>query len=441
MRGEKMKSKYLIYILLCFVVVLFTGCPKNEQGRVMAKVNGDVITENEFVKALPRGFASDSMEQAYRKSLIDRMIVKRLFIQEAKKLGMDKELQFSMEKDMQTILIQALYDDVVTKNVKINSQEIESAKKLLLTEVHLKSITVPDENVAQVVSDEIKKGAVFESLAVKFSQDPAAANGGDMGFMPALYLEPAVREQVLKMKPGDVSAPIETEEGFRIVSFLDKQMKTDSGTDLKERARQFVEQEKSSKLAREYLKKIDERLEYNPEGLRVFHKNFDQMTPADGEIWVVKKDKKKIVYAKNLMHIAQDFPNLLDTLMREYAVKRTVEEDVLYEDALDRKLDKNPATKSQVEQRTDDLLYERFFLTQINQKVDITDKEIEDYFQMHKDKYSKSKLDEVKSVIRQELFAPKRQEIYQQTVDNLKSQAKIDINDKLVMSVKKAIKK
>jgi len=44
-------------------------------------------------------------------------------------------------------------------------------------------------------------------------------------------------------------------------------------------------------------------------------------------------------------------------------------------------------------------------------------------------------------MIRQELFAPKRQEIYQQTVDNLKSQAKIEINDKLVMSVKKATKK
>ena len=423
------------------MILFIINCPKSKQGRVIAKVNGEAIMENEFVKALPRGFASDSTEQNYRRSLIDRMIAKQLFVQEAKRLGIDKELDMTMERDVQSILIQALYDDVVTKNVKISPQEIENAKKLLLTEVHVKQITVPDENTAKIVSDELNRGVSFDTVAVKFSQDQSAQNGGDMGFMPALYLEQVVREQVLKMNSGEISAPISSEEGFKIINLLEKRINTDSSPNLKDNARQFVEQEKSSKLAKDYLSKIDQRLEYNSEGLKVFYKNYDQITPEDGEIWVVKKDNKKVVYAKNLLHVAQDFPNLLDTAMRVYAVKRTVEEDVLYDDALARKLDKQSEVRSQLDQRKNDLLYERFFLTQITQKVDITEKEIEDYYSAHKDQYGTQKLDEAKPMISQAIFPAKRQAIYQQTVDNLKAQAKIEINEKLVMSVGKKLKK
>jgi hypothetical protein len=127
--------------------------------------------------------------------------------------------------------------------------------------------------------------------------------------------------------------------------------------------------------------------------------------------------------------------------MRVYAVKRTVEEDVLYDDALARKLDKQSEVRSQLDQRKNDLLYERFFLTQITQKVDITEKEIEDYYSAHKDQYGTQKLDEAKPMISQAIFPAKRQAIYQQTVDNLKAQAKIEINEKLVMSVGKKLKK
>ncbi len=424
-----------VFSVLSVVILLsFINCQKSGQGKVIAKVNGDVITETEFTKALPKGFTSDSIEKNYRHSLIDRMIVKRLIIQDAKRLNIDKEVDGIFENDKKTILIQALYDDVVTKNVKISRQEIENAQKLLLTEVHIKQITVPDENMAQMVSDELKKGVSFDTVAKNFSKDPSGQIGGDMGFVPALYLEKAVRENVMKMKPGEISSPIHCAEDFKIVNFLEKRMSSDSNPNLKDNARQFIEQDKSRTLAQNYLKKLDQRLEYNPAGLNVFNKSYDSITAQDGEIWVVKKDKKKVVYAKNLLHVAREFPNLLDTAMRSYAVKRAVEEDVLYEDAIDRNLEKKPEARIQLDQRKDDLLYERYFLTQITQKTEISDKEIEDYYNANKVQFGKSKLTEVAQNIRQQILPSKRQLVYQQVAENLKSQAKIEINEQLVMS-------
>jgi parvulin-like peptidyl-prolyl isomerase len=434
---RQVKLQY-IYLLIPIILILFAnGCQKIKGGKVIAKVNDEAITEAEFVQALPKGFASDSIEQKYRRSLIDQIIVKRLFAQEAKRLGLDKEIDPVFERDMKTILIQALYNDVVTKNVKVSPKEIDEAMKLVATEVHLKIIAVPDSSTAQMVSQELAQGIPFDSLAKMYSQDQSGQHGGDIGFYPVFYLEAPVREALLKMKPGETSKPIRCEQDYKIVSFVESQKSTEPQASLRDNARRALEQEKSQKLAMDYLDKMNKRLEYNPEGLKIFYKPVDSITAQEGEIWVVKKDKRKVVYAKNLLQIARQFPVSLDTAMRSYAVRREIEDDVLYEDALARKLDKNPETKTELEKRISDLLYEKFYLNEITQKIDVTEKEIEDYYNANKAKFENSKLAEATPLIRNEIFTNKRQSLYQTTVEGLKSKAKIVINEPLVLTVGK----
>ncbi len=429
--------RYLISAALCLCGVIFIGCQKAGTGKIIAKVNNDIITEAEFVKVLPGGFASDSIEQSQRHALLDDMITKLLFAQDAKRLGLDKDVDLMLERDQKTILIQALYDDVVTKNVKIGKKEIDAAKKLLMTEVHVKVIVVTDENTAKMASDELKKGVVFDSVAKMYSQDQSGQQGGDVGFIPMFYLDEQSRKEVEKMKPGEISEPIKGKEDYKIINFIEKR-NNPSTKDIQENTKKMVEQQKSQELATAYLAKMDKRLVYNPEGLRVFYKPVDSITTADGEIWVVKKDIKKVVYAKNLLHVAKEFPASLDTLMRSYSIKRAVEEDLLYEDALERKLDKKPEILSELNKRKADLLYEKYYLNEITQKTTVSDTEIMDYFKVHKDEYAKSKLSEVEPIIRNQIFSNKRQAMFQTIVNNLKSQAKIEINEKLLMSAGKS---
>jgi peptidyl-prolyl cis-trans isomerase SurA len=62
---------------------------------------------------------------------------------------------------------------------------------------------------AQMLTERLKAGMPFAELARDYSEDPQSApRGGDMGFLPLSALRqvpPALRDAVLKSKPGTVS--------------------------------------------------------------------------------------------------------------------------------------------------------------------------------------------------------------------------------------------
>lgn len=427
----------LAIVFITCVLFLNIGCPGAKNNRVVAKVNDEVITEAEFIQALPGGFASDSAEQSYRAGLLNQMITKKLFIQEAKKLGLDKEIETVLERDKKSMIIQALYDDIVTKNLKSSKQDIENAKKLLATEVHLKLLIVGDENTVRQAHEEIKQGVPFDSVIAKYGDARLAEVGGDIGFVPIFYIEEPVRNVVVKMQAPQISSPIKCEEDYKIVQLLGKQPSQVDTQTIRANAKAALESEKSRKLASDYLKQLFGRLVYNPEGLSLFYKNVDSITPAEGEIWVVKKDNKKVVYAKNLLHVARQFPNLLDTAMKTYSIKREIEDDMLYEDGLARGLDKKGDFMKELQSREKDLLYEKFFLSEITQKIDITPDEIMNYYQANKDKYPNTKLEDATPIIRNTILDERRSMMHQRVADSLRSVAKIEINQNLVSSASK----
>jgi peptidyl-prolyl cis-trans isomerase D len=81
---------------------------------------------------------------------------------------------------------------------------------------------------ARAQADEIyqqvrKKPASFTELAKKHSQDPgSAARGGDLGFLPrgAMKDVPEFEEALYKLKPGEISAPVESKLGFHIIRVI-----------------------------------------------------------------------------------------------------------------------------------------------------------------------------------------------------------------------------
>ncbi|MCX7785287.1 MAG: peptidylprolyl isomerase [candidate division WOR-3 bacterium] len=429
--------------IFCFIISIlglisgcFCTCSKQSQ-TIIARVNGEAITEKEFIAALPKGFTSDSTESNYRRSLIDNLIVKKLFIQEAKALGLEDQVDAQLEYEKKHRLIQALYDDVVTKNLKITEKDIQDMLTQISTEVHLKVIVMPNESIAQIVNEGISKGIPFESLAVKYSQDESAVEGGDIGWLPVYYLEESLRNAVANMKENEISSLIRSADEYKIIKLIEKRISKESLSERKTNARMLVEQEKHRQLVSAYLEKLSQRLEFNPEGLRLFYKHPDSFSEAERETWVAKKDNRKVVYAKNLFHIAREFPRIIDTALKSYAIKRAIEEDVMYEDALNRNLDKLPEIQKEFEQRKKDLLYQKLYAMQITQTLKVTDKEIEDYYNANKEKYLPNKVSDVAPLIKNELLEQKRQERYMNYVQELKAKSKIEIDEKRLMNAGK----
>ncbi|MEE8371994.1 MAG: peptidylprolyl isomerase [Sphingomonadales bacterium] len=74
------------------------------------------------------------------------------------------------------------------------------------------------ERLAKQIAD----GAAFNLVARQFSEAASAARGGDMGWLSADQMQPLVSEVVTKLELLDVSDPVRTAGGFRLLALTDR---------------------------------------------------------------------------------------------------------------------------------------------------------------------------------------------------------------------------
>lgn len=69
---------------------------------------------------------------------------------------------------------------------------------------------------------QIQQGAPFAPVARQFSSAPDAASGGDMGWVSASELQPELAAAVQQMQPGQISQPIQVNDGVYILQLRAK---------------------------------------------------------------------------------------------------------------------------------------------------------------------------------------------------------------------------
>ncbi len=71
---------------------------------------------------------------------------------------------------------------------------------------HIRIITTPVKKDAQDARAELVKGKPFAEVAKKYSKDPSAENGGDLGVSSEEQMAAPIRKQIKKMRVGETSA-------------------------------------------------------------------------------------------------------------------------------------------------------------------------------------------------------------------------------------------
>lgn len=110
----------------------------------------------------------------------------------------------------------------------------------------------------QLVKEAKAKDANFADLARRYSQDPqTVVQGGDLGELPLQQLLPEVRSAVSALKPGEVSAAIQSASGFHIIKLEGvTPARTATENEVVPQLRSALRQQRQAQLAQRYLQNM-----------------------------------------------------------------------------------------------------------------------------------------------------------------------------------------
>jgi len=122
-------------------------------------------------------------------------------------------------------------DDELKANYQQNIQQYEVPDRVHAEHILLTTVGKTDAEVAEIkkqaediLAQARKKGANFEDLAKKYSEDPGSkTKGGDLGWLVHGQTVPEFDKAVFSTPKGEISDLVRTQYGFHIIKVIDKE--------------------------------------------------------------------------------------------------------------------------------------------------------------------------------------------------------------------------
>ena len=309
-------------LIICSVMLLCVPVGAEVVDKIVAVVNDEIITLAEFNRAFEpylkniednyKGKDKETIinqaKEAFMKRLVDNLLIE----QETKKTGIgnvikDEEVMDvirdmvakkksnmedfkknlaregnsleSLKKDIRNQMMRMrllrreikskviVSDDEIGEYYNKNRQDYEGKEAVRLKQIFLAIPAKADKKTktkikekAQQLRKRVLGGEPFELLAVKYSQGPGAAQGGDIGFIEKGTIIAAVDSVAFNLPMEQISEVIESGIGFHIIKVVDKK-----GAGLKpiaavrEEIKAKIEDEKLEKKYEEWITSIRQK--------------------------------------------------------------------------------------------------------------------------------------------------------------------------------------
>jgi len=209
--------------------------PAEDTNPVLARVNGQEIRLDEVIataaEALPAELRSvpphllrSMLPPQVFEQLVDRAITDRAMVAAARAAGLDRDedirrrLRLAEENELRDALLRREVLPRVTDEILRARHERDAAGRTAEEEVRARHILVPNEADARAILAEVQRGANFEEVARRRSTDPAARNGGDLGFFRRGDMVPEFATAAFALQAGQVSpSPVRTQFGYHVI--------------------------------------------------------------------------------------------------------------------------------------------------------------------------------------------------------------------------------
>lgn len=272
-----MIDKRLILSVLFFALTSVQAAPVKEVDRIVAVINKGVITQQELDQRVAETIASMKSKNValpptdqLQRQVLDRMITEEAQVQFAQQSGialsdsdLDRALESLAKQNKTTVdgmyarmqkeglsrdrfrnevrrelTIDRLRQREVDSKVTVTDTEVQQALKsgtaASRTDYRLAAILVAmperaDEKTveargkrAEAAVAALKAGKPFTQVSATYSDAPNAAKGGELGWRQGGTLPPELAQMLDNMKPGDISPPLRTPQGFYIFKLLER---------------------------------------------------------------------------------------------------------------------------------------------------------------------------------------------------------------------------
>lgn len=201
---------------------------------VVARVNGVELHLSD-VEAAQQSLSPEAQKMPLAQiypMLLGRMIDGMLVTEAGRKEHLDQSPEVQRRlKLLEDRLIQQAYIEQVLKDAENEDKLKEAYRKSIQQkpareEVHARHILVKTEAEANSIIDQLNKGADFATLAKKYSTDPGAASGGDLGYFGRDDMVPAFAAAAFALQPGQYTkTPVKTQFGWHVILLVDRRTK------------------------------------------------------------------------------------------------------------------------------------------------------------------------------------------------------------------------
>jgi peptidyl-prolyl cis-trans isomerase SurA len=273
-------SKWSAIVTVALVAVVgsptFGGAKIVE--RIIARVNSEIITQHQYDEEQAQlreklaqqysGAELDAQVRDQSKNLLRDLIDESLMVQKAKDDDINVETDLVKEldgyrkranlatlEDLETevekqglnyedfkdrLRRQLLMREVIGREVgsriqlsrddarkfyEAHKKEFESPGMVHLAQILISTEKRKPEEAEKRANEalaELKAGQRFAEIAKKYSEGPAAEQGGDVGYMKEGTLAPEIGAVVAKLDPNEFSNPIQTKYGYIILKVLER---------------------------------------------------------------------------------------------------------------------------------------------------------------------------------------------------------------------------
>lgn len=225
-----MKFLILLFLSTTLFSQTTTKIDNTNSDPVVAVVNNIKILKSELKEAIEQTLLVPSHKKLSTEGILDFIINRQITINKAIKDNLDKD-EYVKDR-MNDVLFGAVISKDLDKQVseiKVTDAEVEQYYKLnkeyRTSQILIRLEAMPKKEdvtkayqVINTLYEKVKKEpALFESLAKQYSEIAAAAQGGDMGFLPPTAMMPEYFEAIKGKTVGFVSAPVRTQYGYHLV--------------------------------------------------------------------------------------------------------------------------------------------------------------------------------------------------------------------------------